>query len=188
LQQGDPATRAQLQAQALTGWGYREPDQAARHLTEIQDPKARQEVLQSIAASWALADTQAALAWARGLSDPPAREQAIAAIQSNAPVGIGVSLRASADGLPEINHLIPGSPASGNPALKPGSQITAIGDGRGGFTNLKGMNLGEVTKLIRGKAGTVAVLQVIPEGGNPNQPWTVNVPRQQLMFKNEKTP
>ena len=38
-------------------------------------------------------------------------------------------------------------------------------------------------KLIRGKPGTVAVLQVIPEGANINQRLTITIPRQQLMFK-----
>ena len=67
-------------------------------------------------------------------------------------------------------------------------EIAAIGDGRGGFTKLNGVGLDEVTKLIRGKPGTSAVLQVIPPGGTAANPWTVTVPRRQLMFKAPPAP
>jgi hypothetical protein len=183
LQESDPELRARLQTEAIEGWGLSQPEAAARRLGDITDPALRQEARQTIASQWGMTDTQAALQWANGLSDPAERAHAVAAIQTSAPVGIGVSLTSSPEGLPVVRELIPGSPASAGGMLKPGYQIAAIGDGRGGFTRLNGMALQEVTKLIRGSPGTNAVLQVIPPGGTAASPLTVAVPRRQLMFK-----
>jgi hypothetical protein len=183
LGEADPELRAHLQMQAMIGWGLTDPEAAARHLGDMSEPAGREEALRTIAVQWGAVDTQAALAWARGLPDAGQREQAVAAIQSSAPVGIGVSLGSSPDGLPVVNELIPGGAASSGGQLKAGYQIAAIGDGRGGFTELRGVKLNEVASMIRGKPGTVAVLQVIPAGGNPASRMTITVPRQQLLFK-----
>ena len=181
--QADPTLRAQLQAHVLAGWSFSQPERAAARIAEIPDAETRQKVLQFIASSWASSDTQAALNWARAQPDAALREQALTAIQSSAPVGIGVSLASSPEGLPVIQGLIPNSPASAGGVLQPGYQIASVADGRGGFTDLRGMNIGEVAKLLRGKPGSSVVLQVIPEGAGPNQRRLVSITRQQLIFK-----
>jgi carboxyl-terminal processing protease len=184
LRETDPALAAQLQVQALIGWGATQPDAAARRLAELPDPASRQEAIQEIAGQWAATDTQAALTWANNLTDPSFREQAVAAIQASAPVGIGVSLSTSPDGLPMIQELVPGGPASLGGQLKPGYQIAAVADPQGRFADVQGMNLGDVVKLIRGKPGTAVVLEVIPADGNPMNRRMITIPRQQLFFKN----
>ncbi len=181
--QADPALRAQLQANVLAGWSFNEPEKAAGRIAEIPDTETRQKVLQFIASSWASSDTQAALNWARAQPDAATRQHALSAIQSSAPVGIGVSLASSPEGLPVIQGLIPNSPASAGGVLQPGYQIASVADGRGGFTDLRGMNIGDVAKLLRGKPGSSVVLQVIPEGAAPNQRRLVSITRQQLIFK-----
>ena len=183
LEEPDPILRERLRRETLLSWGQSDPAAAARQVAGISDPAWRKEALEKIAGIWAINDTGAALAWANGLPDPQQRDQAVASIQNSAPVGIGVVLNTS-DGLPSIADVLPGGSASAGGILKPGYQIAAIGDGRGGFTDLQGAKLDEVAKMIRGKAGTSVALQVIPPGGTPANRITVMVPRQQLMFKN----
>jgi hypothetical protein len=182
LDEPDPAMRARLQEGILLSWAQSDPAAAVQQLASIADSPKRQETLGKIAETWAVNDTRAALAWANGLPDPQQRGQAVSSIQNSVPVGIGVVLNTS-NGLPSIAEVLPGGSASAGGILKAGYQIAAIGDGRGGFTDLQGAKLDEVAKMIRGKAGTSVALQVIPPGGANANRITVMVPRQQLMFK-----
>jgi hypothetical protein len=179
----DPAVREMLHREVLLGWGTREPAAALQQLAVLSDPGLRDEMFSIIVSEWAGTDTRAAMAWANGLPDAQQRERAEASIQVGAPVGIGVVLNMS-EGLPNIADVVPGSSASAGGVLKAGYRIAAIGDGRGGYMDLQGVKLEDVTKMIRGKSGTSVALQVIPPGGSMANRVTVMVPRQQLLFKN----
>jgi hypothetical protein len=185
MQESDPNLRDQLRGATLAAWGANDPESALANLNAIENPAVREEITNGILQRWAVKDTEAALNWTAQLPDAQQREAATTAIQNTAPVGIGVALQAGADGYPMIRELIPGGPAGATGLLKSGYQIAAVGDGRGSFTDLEGVKLDEVTKLIRGKPGTSVVLQVIPPGAPAEQRTIVTVPRKQLLFKGE---
>jgi hypothetical protein len=184
LQEPDAALRSTLQGSIIEGWAEKDPQSAASHLALIADADARKRAIQVVGASWASTDTQAALGWANySLSDPAERDAAVAAISSQAPVGIGMVLRMGEQGYPVIADVVPGGPASATGALTGGYQIAAVSNGSGGFIDLQNKSMEEITSLIRGKPGTNLWLQVVQPGAASNQRTTVQVPRQQLLFK-----
>ena len=55
--------------------------------------------------------------------------------------------------------------------LNTNDRITGVGQGKeGAFTDVIGWRLDDVVQLIRGKAGTVVRLQVLPAGAAPGTP------------------
>ncbi|HEY3783964.1 MAG TPA: carboxy terminal-processing peptidase [Steroidobacteraceae bacterium] len=81
--------------------------------------------------------------------------------------GIGASLQL-VDDYVTIMNVIEGGPAAVAQTLKTNDRVTAVGQGRDGeLKDVIGWRLDDVVQLIRGKAGTVVRLQVLPAGAAP---------------------
>ncbi len=78
--------------------------------------------------------------------------------------GIGASLQFD-DGVTKVSKLIPGGAAEKDGRLKPEDRLIAVAqDEAGDFVDTMDMSLNDVVKLVRGKAGTVVRLKVLPVG------------------------
>jgi len=78
--------------------------------------------------------------------------------------GIGAALQ-MADGVTKVTKIIPGGAADKEGSLKPGDRIVSVDSQNSGeLVDVGDMRLSDVVKLIRGKAGTVVRLGVIPAG------------------------
>ncbi len=87
--------------------------------------------------------------------------------------GIGASLEMDGNYIKVVN-VIPGGPAAISGKLKPDDRITGVGQGvHGHITDVVGWRLGKVVQLIRGKAGTTVLLQILPAGAHPGGKETV---------------
>src|SRR5258706_3885023 len=87
--------------------------------------------------------------------------------------GIGASLQL-VDDYVTIMNVIEGGPAAVSGLLNTNDRITGVGQGHeGGFTDVIGWRLDDVVQLIRGKAGTLVRLQVLPAGAAPGSPEKV---------------
>jgi carboxyl-terminal processing protease len=87
--------------------------------------------------------------------------------------GIGASLQL-VDDYVTIMSVLEGGPAAVAGTLKVNDRITGVGQGHdGAFTDVIGWRLDDVVQLIRGKAGTVVRLQVLPAGAAPGTPEKV---------------
>ncbi|OOG36883.1 carboxy terminal-processing peptidase [Rhodanobacter sp. C05] len=75
--------------------------------------------------------------------------------------GIGAQLE-SRDDYTMIAKLVPGGPALKSNKFKPGDRILAVGQGDGPLVDVVGQRIDDVTKLIRGKKGTVVRLEILP--------------------------
>lgn len=83
--------------------------------------------------------------------------------------GIGAQLT-SEDGYTKLTSIVPGGAADKDGRLKPGDRITAVGQGEeGAMEDVIDMKLDEVVRRIRGTAGTVVRLSVLPNGGGESQ-------------------
>jgi carboxyl-terminal processing protease len=83
--------------------------------------------------------------------------------------GIGASLEQDEDYV-QVMNIIEGGPAAVAATLKPNDRITGVAQGDGPVTDVVGWRLDDVVQLIRGKAGTVVRLQVLPAGATPGSP------------------
>jgi carboxyl-terminal processing protease len=82
-------------------------------------------------------------------------------------VGIGASLQLIDDHVTVMN-VIAGGPAAVSGQIKVNDRITAVGQGKGGeLVDVVGWRLDDVVQLIRGPAGTVVRLSVLPAGATP---------------------
>jgi carboxyl-terminal processing protease len=87
--------------------------------------------------------------------------------------GIGASLTV-VDDYVTIMSVLEGGPAAVAGTLSINDRITGVGQGKdGAFTDVIGMRLDDVVQLIRGKAGTLVRLQVLPPGAAPGTPEKV---------------
>ena len=78
--------------------------------------------------------------------------------------GIGASLQYD-DGNTIVNELVDGGAAQLDGQLKPKDRVIGVGQGENGeIVDVVDMSLNDVVKLIRGKAGTIVRLKVIPVG------------------------
>ncbi|MEJ0005203.1 MAG: carboxy terminal-processing peptidase [Steroidobacteraceae bacterium] len=81
--------------------------------------------------------------------------------------GIGASLQQT-DDFVQVLNVIEGGPAAVAGTLKPNDRITGVQQGADPMvTDVVGWRLDDVVQLIRGKAGTVVKLQVLPAGAAP---------------------
>ncbi|MBS0394080.1 MAG: carboxy terminal-processing peptidase [Proteobacteria bacterium] len=88
-------------------------------------------------------------------------------------VGIGASLQLIDDHVTVMN-VIEGGPAAVSGRLKVNDRITAVGQGKTGeLTDVVGWRLDDVVQLIRGPAGTVVRLSILPAGAEPGAKETV---------------
>ncbi|HTC50686.1 MAG TPA: carboxy terminal-processing peptidase [Steroidobacteraceae bacterium] len=84
--------------------------------------------------------------------------------------GIGASLQQTDDYV-QVMNVIEGGPAAVAGTLKPNDRITGVQQGSDSMvTDVVGWRLDDVVQLIRGKAGTVVKLQVLPAGAAPGSP------------------
>ncbi len=84
--------------------------------------------------------------------------------------GIGASLQQT-DDFVQVMNVIEGGPAAVAGTLKPNDRITGVQQGSDpAVTDVVGWRLDDVVQLIRGKAGTVVKLQVLPAGAAPGTP------------------
>jgi len=84
--------------------------------------------------------------------------------------GIGASLQQT-DDFVQVMNVIEGGPAAVAGTLKPNDRITGVQQGSDAMvTDVVGWRLDDVVQLIRGKAGTVVKLQVLPAGAAPGTP------------------
>ncbi len=92
--------------------------------------------------------------------------------------GIGAMLQ-SEDGTTVVKELVPGGAADKDGRIKRGDQIVGVGEGENGeIEDIVEMKLRDVVKKIRGKAGTVVRLEVIPDGQSERK--TYNLIRQRV--------
>jgi carboxyl-terminal processing protease len=79
--------------------------------------------------------------------------------------GIGAQLM-SEDGYTKLTSIVPGGAADKDGRLKPGDRIVSVGQGEtGAMLDVVDMKLDDVVGMIRGTAGTVVRLGVLPSGG-----------------------
>lgn len=98
--------------------------------------------------------------------------------------GIGAKLKYD-DGLTKVTELVPGGAAEKDGRLKPGDHVLAVGQGRtGDMVDVEDMNINEVVKLIRGKAGTVVRLKLKP--ADEGEPKIVDITRASIELKDSE--
>ena len=98
--------------------------------------------------------------------------------------GIGATL-SSEDGYVTVKHLVPGGPADKEGSLKINDKICGVAQGDDGpMEDVVDMKLDDVVKKIRGNAGTVVRLEVIPENGSGNK--TVRIVRSKIELKDSE--
>ena len=87
--------------------------------------------------------------------------------------GIGASLQLIDDYV-TIMSVLEGGPAAVAGTLNVNDRITGVGQGKdGAFQDVIGWRLDDVVQLIRGKAGTLVRLQILPAGAGPGAPEKV---------------
>jgi len=80
--------------------------------------------------------------------------------------GIGAALQVSEEGTTKITKIIPGGAADKHGKLKPEDNVVSVGQGVDGeMVDVVDMKLNDVVQLIRGPAGTVVRLGVVPASG-----------------------
>ncbi|MCR5164688.1 MAG: carboxy terminal-processing peptidase [Thermoguttaceae bacterium] len=98
--------------------------------------------------------------------------------------GIGATL-SSEDGYVTVKHLVPGGPADKEGTLKINDKICGVAQGDDGpMEDVVDMKLDDVVKKIRGNAGTVVRLEVIPENGSGNK--IVRIVRSKIELKDSE--
>jgi carboxyl-terminal processing protease len=100
--------------------------------------------------------------------------------------GIGASLQQEDDYV-KILNVIEGGPASVAGTLNQNDRIVGVGQGKdGAFTDVIGWRLDDVVQLIRGKAGTLVRLEVLPAGAAPGSPQkTLEFVRGKVTLENQ---
>jgi len=87
--------------------------------------------------------------------------------------GIGAALQ-PIDGYTTVSKIIPGGAADEHGKLKAEDRIVSVGQGKSGeMVDVVDMKLSDVVQLIRGKAGTVVRLGVIPAGGSETKIYSI---------------
>lgn len=95
--------------------------------------------------------------------------------------GIGAGLKI-VDGDVMVTQVMAGSTAEKHGKLKAGDKVISVAQGNGGEkVDVRELRLNDVVKLIRGKAGTVVRLGVIPK--DTNQTVYYNIKREKLELK-----
>lgn len=95
--------------------------------------------------------------------------------------GIGAQLT-SEDGYTKLTSIVPGGAADKDGRLKPGDRITAVGQGEeGAMDDVIDMKLDEVVSRIRGTAGTVVRLAVMPADGGETK--ILSITRQRVALE-----
>lgn len=92
--------------------------------------------------------------------------------------GIGAQLM-SEDGYTKLTSIVPGGAADKDGRLKPGDRIVSVGQGESGeMLDVVDMKLDDVVGMIRGTAGTVVRLGVLPLAGG--EMTTIDITRAKI--------
>ena len=96
-------------------------------------------------------------------------------------VGIGMMLNPGLHFNPVVTEVFPGSPADRQGRLKRGDQILRVSDGAGNLVDASRRKLSEVVDLLKGKAGSEVLIEVL----SPGQPEkrSVRMTRAELKYK-----
>lgn len=81
-------------------------------------------------------------------------KQLMSAEHAGGVVGIGIALAKKDDGV-VVQQVLPGSPASFSPAIKPGRRILSVAEEGKPAVDVAGLELEKVVQMIRGAPGTV---------------------------------
>jgi len=183
MQVPDPRTRARLMGRVLAEQVKSDPVGAAQTFAQMppEDAEVRERTARQIAMQWAANDTLAAMQWSDSLSNPADRDSAKRGIRSAAPIGIGARLSTGNDGVPVLDSLVPGGPASASGELRGGDRVLAIADANGSWVNSRNRPLGDVVRMIQGEPNTRVTLQVQSTDGSP--PRVVTLGREQIIFR-----
>jgi hypothetical protein len=183
MQVPDPQTRARLMGRVLAEQVKNDPVGAAQTFAQMppEDAEIRQRTARQIASQWAANDTLAAMQWSDSLNNQADREAAKRGIRSAAPIGIGARLSTGADGVPVLDSLVPGGPASASGELRGGDRVLAIADANGSWVNSRNRPLGDVVRMIQGEPNTRVTIQVQSTDGSP--PRVVTLGREQIIFR-----
>lgn len=179
----DPAVRSLMLARVLENEASRDPSAAARNFLAMPPDAADQQdrAARRIAQEWAARDTLSAMQWASSLPSDSVRESAQQGIEAAAPVGIGARVGMGAGGVPILEDLVPGGPASASGQLQAGDSILAVSDANGSWVDSRSVRMGDLIGLIRGQANTQVSLQVQSPGDAA--PRTITLGRQQIIFR-----
>lgn len=93
--------------------------------------------------------------------------------------GIGAALQME-DGYTVVSKIIPGGAADKQGKLKPKDRIISVGNERGEMVDVVDMKLNDVVDMIRGKAGTVVKLGVLPADSNEMKVYSITRARIEL--------
>ena len=179
----DPRTRSALLGRVLAEEVKVNPTSAAQAFLAAppEDGQIRERTARQIAANWAAKDTLAAMQWANNLPEGNDRDAAQRGIRSTAPVGIGARLSRGEDGLPVLQELVRGSPASASGQLRPGDRLLAVSDANGTWVNSRDRSIGDVVGLIQGDAQTPVSIQV--QSADGSAPRVVTLRREQIIHR-----
>ncbi len=182
-QMPDQRTRSALLGRVLAEEAKTNPAAAAQTFAQAppEDLQIRQRTARQIGAGWGDQDTLSAMQWADSLPTDEDRRAAYQGIRSVAPVGIGARISRGEDGLPILQDLVPGSPASNSGQLRSGDRVVAVADGNGTWVNSRSMPLGDVVRMIQGEPQTQVSLQVQSTDGSP--PRVVTLGREQIIHR-----
>ncbi|MDX1964155.1 MAG: carboxy terminal-processing peptidase [Pirellulales bacterium] len=98
--------------------------------------------------------------------------------------GIGAALQYD-DGYTKITNIIPGGPADKDGRLKADDRVISVAQDEGTeFVDVVDMNLNDVVKMIRGKAGTTVQLKVLP--GGVGEPKIIKLTRDSIELKDSE--
>lgn len=100
--------------------------------------------------------------------------------------GIGASLQ-SEDGITVIKRIVPGGAAEKEGTLQLEDRIVSVGEGsdeNGELVDVIDMNLDDVVKMIRGEAGTVVRLGVMPQGSSEVK--VIKITREKIELKDSE--
>ena len=98
--------------------------------------------------------------------------------------GIGASLQ-SEDGVTVVKRIVPGGAADTHGKLKVEDRVVSVGQGESGeMVDVADMKLDDVVALIRGAAGTVVRLGVMPEGTSEIK--TYSIVREKIELKDSE--
>lgn len=88
--------------------------------------------------------------------------------------GIGAALQMSEEGYTKISKVIPGGAADKHGKLKEDDRVVSVGQGENGeMVDVVDMKLNDVVQLIRGPAGSVVRIGVIPVGSTETKIYNI---------------
>ena len=182
LQLSDPGARSAMLARILETEAAKDPVAAAQGFLAMPPDEAegRARAARRIGSEWASRDTLAALQWVGSLADESSRSAARQGIDAVAPVGIGARLSPGEGGLPVLQELVPGGPASTSGQIQAGDTVLAVSDANGRWVDARSLQMGDLINLIRGEANSQVSLRIQSPG--ETTPRAVTIGRQQIIY------